>query len=126
MSDEVKSTYAGSRKEWREWLRKNGRKENRVYLICYKKHTGKPFLTHRAALEDAICFGWIDTTIKRLDDEKFRRTFAKRTKKSTWSNNTLKYAREMIAKKKMTKVGMQAYEWGLKKKTIDHDLPRDM
>ena len=71
----IPECYAGTREEWREWLRKNHKKERRVYLISYKKHTGKSSVSHREALEEAICFGWIDTTVKRLDDEKYKRTF---------------------------------------------------
>jgi len=116
--------YAGTRKEWRNWLRKN-KKEKRVFLIKYKKHTGKPSLNNREAMEEAICFGWIDTTIKRLDEERYQQCFVKRTKNSRWSNNTQRYAREMIAKRKMTKEGLYWYQEGLKKPTIDLDLPKN-
>jgi uncharacterized protein YdeI (YjbR/CyaY-like superfamily) len=117
--------YAGTRQEWRAWLRKNHRKEKKVYLIKYKKHTGKPSLNNREAMEEAICFGWIDTTIKRIDDERYQQCFAKRTKHSRWSNNTLRYAEDMIRKRKMSKFGMLMYELGKKKPTIEHNLPRN-
>ena len=79
---------AGTHKAWRAWLQKHHLKEKKVGLICHKKHTGKLFLTHREAMEDAICFGWIDTTIKRLDEDRYIRYFARRTDKSRWSENT--------------------------------------
>jgi len=117
--------YAGTRKEWRQWLRLNHKKENKVYLIKYKKHTGKPSLNNKEAMEEAICFGWIDTTIKRLDDERYQQCFAKRTDKSRWSNNTLRCAQNMIKKNKMSKFGMEMYLKGKEKPTIDHNFPRD-
>lgn len=117
--------YASSRKEWRDWLRKNHKKERKVYLICYKKHTGKPSISHREALEEAICFGWIDTTMKRIDDEKYGRTFVKRNENSRWSNATLGYAKNLIKEGKMLEDGLKAYKKGLEKPTIDHNLPKN-
>jgi len=117
--------YARSRKEWREWLRKNNNKEKKISLILYKKHTGKPSLSKKEAMDEAICFGWIDTTIKRMDDERYTQSFVKRNKNSRWSNNTLSYARRLIKERKMTKAGLKAYEEGRKKPVIDHGLPRN-
>ncbi|MCB9359059.1 YdeI/OmpD-associated family protein [Candidatus Woesearchaeota archaeon] len=122
---ETPEIYAGTSKEWREWLRKNHRKENKVYLIKYKKHTGKPSLNNNEAMDDAICFGWIDTTVKRLDDERYRQCFMRRTSKSRWSKNTIARAKRMIAAKKMSAFGLKMYKEGLTKPTIDHNLPRD-
>ena len=120
-----KSTYATSREIWREWLRKNHSTEKRVFLIHYKRHTGKPFVSHRESIEEAICFGWIDTTIKRIDEDKFGRFFCKRTEKSRWSSATLGYARKLIKEGKMEAAGLKAYNEGLKKPVIDHGLPKN-
>lgn len=122
---EVKKCYAGSVKEFREWFRKNHVKEGRVVLIIQKKHTGKPSMSHREQIEEAICWGWIDTTIKRIDDDTYSRVFVKRKPNAGWSNNTLSYAKEMIEKKRMTKFGLEAYERGLKKGVIDHGFPKN-
>jgi uncharacterized protein YdeI (YjbR/CyaY-like superfamily) len=121
----IKKFYARSREEWREWLRKNHRKESSVYLIKYKKHTKKPTVTSKEAMEEAICFGWIDTTMNRLDDEKYMQRFVKRNKNSRWSNNTIKYAKRLIKEKKMRAAGLKAYNEGLQKPTIDHNLPKN-
>src|SRR3989344_123253 len=117
--------YAGTRKEWRDWLKKNHLAENKVFLIKYKKHTGRPSLNNKEAMEEAICFGWIDTTVKRLDDERYQQCFARRNSKSRWSNNTLSYARDMIQKGKMSAFGLTMYEQGKQKPTIDHNLPKN-
>jgi len=123
---EVKTFYPKSKKEWREWLKKNHQKEKAVAVIKYKKHTGKPSISHKESMEEAICFGWIDTTIKKLDDEKYLRNFVRRTDKSRWSNNTLKYAQQLIKEKKMAPEGLKRYLEGLKKPVIDHGFPKDM
>ncbi|MFH1588546.1 MAG: YdeI/OmpD-associated family protein [Candidatus Diapherotrites archaeon] len=124
-TEEIKTIYAGTRKEWREWFKKNHSKEKKVYLIKFKKHTGKPSLNNKEAMYEAICFGWIDTTIKRIDEEKYKQCFVKRNKNSKWSNNTLSYAKKMIKEKKMTPAGLNAFKEGLKKPILDHNLPKN-
>lgn len=121
----VETVYAKNRKEWRRWLSKNHKKENKVNLIKYKKHTGKPSLTSKEAMEEAICFGWIDTTMKRLDEEKYMQRFSKRTGNSRWSKNTLRYGKNLIEQGKMAKAGLEAYKKGLKKKPLDHKLRKN-
>ncbi|MBR9703088.1 hypothetical protein GOV10_03570 [Candidatus Woesearchaeota archaeon] len=123
--DEIPTVIVETRADWRAWLRKHHRKESKVQLISYKRHTGRLFLTHRAQMEEAICFGWIDTTLKRIDEEKYARTFVRRTEKGSWSKNTLRYAEEMIAQNKIAKYGLEMYTAGKKKKPIDHDLPKN-
>ena len=109
--------------EWRNWLAKNHDKESKVALIKWKKHTGKPTISHQEAMDEAICFGWIDTTIKRLDENRFIRHFAKRTKNSRWSNATLSYAKRLISDGKMHSSGMEAYKYGLTRPILGHGIP---
>lgn len=121
----IKSFHPKSIKEWRRWLQKNHKKETKVFLIKYKKHTNKPTFSHKEAMDEAICFGWIDTTAKRLDDERYGNHFVKRNENGRWSNNTLKYAKRLIKEGKMSEAGLKAYKEGLKKPVIDHGLPRN-
>jgi uncharacterized protein YdeI (YjbR/CyaY-like superfamily) len=123
MTDFPKKVYAKTKEEWRAWLQKNHEKESKISLIRYKKHTGKPSPTHMEAMKEAISFGWIDTTIKRLDDEKYIINFAKRNKNSKWSNNTLSYAKEIKNQGKMSSAGLEAYKRGLSKPTHDFGIP---
>lgn len=116
---------AETKEQWREWLKKNHKKQNNVFLIKYKKHTGKPYLTNRDAMDEALCFGWIDTTIKRIDDEQYGQTFVKRNKNSRWSRNTLSRAKRLIKEGRMTPEGLKIYKEGLKKPVIDLDLPKN-
>ncbi|MFA6887970.1 MAG: YdeI/OmpD-associated family protein [Candidatus Woesearchaeota archaeon] len=118
-----KTTYAKTREEWRTFLEKNHEKEKKIRLIRYKKYTGKPSPTHKEAMEEAICFGWIDTTVNKLDDERYTINFVKRSNKSTWSNNTLRYAQELKKQGKMFPAGLSAYKHGLSKPTHDFGIP---
>ena len=101
--------------KWRKWLEKNHLKKNKVGIILYKKHTGKPFITQREAMDEGICFGWIDTLIKRLDDKKFIRYFVRRGDKAMWSENTLRRAKCLLKAGRMSPVGILRYKEGLRK-----------
>ena len=114
-----------SKEDFRAWLEKNHDKAKIVELVIHKKHTGKPAPSHRELMEEAICFGWIDTIIRRVDENTFIRTFQRRNEKSNWSNNTLSYARKLIAEKRMTPHGLVFYHEGRKKKAFDHGIPKN-
>ena len=82
MNNRVKRFYPKTLKEWRNWLKENHKKESKIAVVYYKKHTGKPSLPHKEAMREAICFGWIDTTAKRLDAQRYMVHFVKRNKNS--------------------------------------------
>ena len=119
----IPTITAYTAKDFRSWLKKYHKKGKRVAVILHKRHTGKPAPNHRELIEEAICFGWIDTTLKRLDENTYLRNFAKRTPNSKWSYNTLKYAKQMLKDGRMTPEGMHYYKLGLKKPTHDHGIP---
>lgn len=121
----IKSFTPKSREDWRKWLEKNHEKESKVALIKYKKHTGKPTVKSKEAMEEAICFGWIDTTVNRLDEDRYIQHFSKRNKNSKWSYNTLSYAKKLIKEGKMTPVGLKMYKEGLAKLPHDHGIPKN-
>ncbi len=75
-------------------------------MTFYKKHTGKPNISYDDAVEEALCFGWIDSIIRRIDDEKFERKFTPRTGKSRWSKLNRQRACRMIKERKMTAAGL--------------------
>ena len=121
----VKQVYFPTRTVWRNWLRKNHLSEKKIAVIVYKKHTLKPSPNHKELMEEAICFGWIDTTIKKLDHEKYLRCFVRRNNNSKWSKNTLRYARDLIKKGKMSVEGVKRYKEGLARKPHDEGIPKN-
>lgn len=98
--------HVTNRDDWRAWLSKNHDTEIEVWLIYYKRHTGKPRIPYDDAVEEALCFGWIDSLVKKIDDEKFAQKFTPRKRKSKWSEANKKRARKMIKEGKMTKAGL--------------------
>lgn len=106
----MKMFYAKNSKEWRIWLKKNYNKEKDILLVFYKKHTCKPSITYKEALEEALCFGWIDGIKRRVDDERFSQRFTPRKEKSKWSPYNIQLAEQLIKDKRMTKAGLLAFE----------------
>ena len=92
--------------EWRAWLAENHRTANELWLIIHKKHTGKPGLTYLEALEEALCFGWIDGILKRIDGEKHTIRFSPRRSNSIWSEHNKKRVRKLIKEGRMTDAGL--------------------
>lgn len=98
-----KLLYVADRRAWREWLRKHYRIETEVWLVYYKKNTGKPRIPYNDAVEEALCFGWIDSTIRRIDKERFAQRFSLRNPKSPYSQANQERLRELITKGKVVK-----------------------
>ena len=73
-----KKLYFINREEWREWLQKHHLDEKAVWLIYYKKHTRKKTISYSDAVEEAICFGWIDGQVKKIDDDKYMQRYTPR------------------------------------------------
>jgi uncharacterized protein YdeI (YjbR/CyaY-like superfamily) len=99
-----------SRDEWRAWLAANYTDKKEIWLVFNKKGTGVPSISYDAAVEEALCFGWIDSIIKRLDDAQFVRKFTPRTEKSNWSALNIKRAEKMIQSGLMTAHGLRLIE----------------
>ncbi|MFC1481769.1 YdeI family protein [Candidatus Neomarinimicrobiota bacterium] len=98
--------YFEDRGSWRRWLKEHHGTVREVWLVFFKKHTGKPGIAYDAAVEEALCYGWIDSIIKRLDDERYARKFTPRTNIRKWSAANLKRVQELIASGRMTEVGL--------------------
>jgi uncharacterized protein YdeI (YjbR/CyaY-like superfamily) len=95
-----------NRNEWRLWLRKNHNKEMVVWLIYYKKHVNKKSVVQSEAVEEALCFGWIDSIINRIDEERYMQKYTPRNEKSNWSDVNKKRVEKLINNGKMTEAGM--------------------
>ena len=97
--------YVTTRDEFRDWLTKNHQTKKEIWLIQYKKATKKPSINYVEAVEEAICFGWIDGLEKGMDAERYALRFSPRRPKSNWTNTNKERARKMIAQGRMTKAG---------------------
>lgn len=81
----VEEFYPETKQHLRKWLNENHLTKNAVWLIFYKKHTGKPSVAWTDAVDEALCFGWIDSKAETIDKDSFRQYFCKRKPNSTWS-----------------------------------------
>jgi len=106
----MKTAEVKNRAEWRAWLAANYDKENEVWLVYYKKKTGKPFVAYDASVEEALCFGWVDSIIKKIDDTKYARKFTPRKENSKWSPSNIKRVLKLIEDGLMTKHGLKKVE----------------
>lgn len=94
-----------SRAAWRSWLEKNHDRAEDLWIVFVKAHTGKPRLTYAEAVEEALCFGWIDTTVQKIDDDHYRQRFTSRTNLTNWSKINLDRFARMEAAGLMTGAG---------------------
>ncbi len=92
--------------EWRAWLADNHDTEREAWLVICKKHASRSGLTYIEALEEALCFGWIDGILQRLDDEKHLIRFSPRRKNSIWSEQNKKRVRRLMRAGRMTEFGL--------------------
>jgi uncharacterized protein YdeI (YjbR/CyaY-like superfamily) len=102
----VNSLHPKSRAEWREWLEKNHTRNEGVWLISYKKATGKPRVDYDESVEEALCFGWIDSKGNKLDDERSMLWFAPRRAGTGWSKLNKERVAKLIKAKRMAPPGL--------------------
>ena len=98
--------YTPTRAAWREWLENHHESANEIWLTFYKKHTGKPCISYDDAVEEALCFGWIDGIKKRVDEERYTHRFSPRKRKSVWSEWNKKRVDKLMKQGLMTEAGM--------------------
>ena len=102
----MKRLYVKTKTEWRKWLQKNHDKVEEEWLIFYKKGTGKPSIDYEVAVEEALCFGWIDSLVKKIDEERYARKFTPRKDKSVWSESNKKRVKKVIKEGRITEYGL--------------------
>ena len=112
-----------NRKDWRSWLQKNHSKEKEVWLIYYKKSSGKPRIPYNDAVEEALCYGWIDSIFKGINEKKFAQRFTPRKAGSPISEMNKERVRRLIKNKFMTLIGLKSISFDRKEKfTIAKDI----
>lgn len=105
-----KALYFRNRYRWREWLGKNHDTAQEIWLFHYKKNSGKAGITYDEAVEEAICFGWIDGKLKSIDNEKFILRYSPRKSRSVWSKLNKERAEKLIKTGRMTDTGLAKIE----------------
>jgi uncharacterized protein YdeI (YjbR/CyaY-like superfamily) len=99
-----------TRAEWRAWLEANHGASSGVWLVSWKRHTGNPTVTYEEGVEEALCFGWIDGMMNRVDDDRTMQYFAPRKPKSTWARSNKERVARLEAAGLMTEAGRAAVE----------------
>ncbi len=107
---QVEPVFFKNRTAWRSWLSKNFARESEVWILTYKVHTGKAGLSYQDALEEALCYGWIDSRMRRIDDEKHMWRFAPRKPNSIWSLKNRRTVERLIKEGRMTPNGLRRVE----------------
>lgn len=107
---EIKTFCPTSRQEWRLWLIENHSSKQAVWLVQYKKKSNMPTLSWSEAVDEALCFGWIDSTRKTIDEEKFIQFFSKRKPNSVWSKINKEKVQRLIDERLMTPAGYESIE----------------
>jgi uncharacterized protein YdeI (YjbR/CyaY-like superfamily) len=108
-----KPLYVTTRDEWRAWLASHHASETEVWLIYFKEHTAKPRISYDHAVEEALCFGWIDSIVKRIDDERYAQKFTPRRDRTKWSASNKQRMRTLIRAGRMTKAGLAKFDRSL-------------
>jgi uncharacterized protein YdeI (YjbR/CyaY-like superfamily) len=106
--DITQTLYVTTPKAWREWLKKNYQTEKEIWLVYPKKGTGQPRIEYNDAVEQALCFGWIDSLVKKLDEEHTVQRFSPRKPKAKYSQANIERLRYLVAKKKVVKEVVEA------------------
>jgi uncharacterized protein YdeI (YjbR/CyaY-like superfamily) len=124
-----KTLYVTNRQDWRAWLAAHHSKEKEVWLIYFRKETGKPRISYDDAVEEALCYGWIDSIQKKLDAERFVQRFSPRNRGCALSQANRERVLKLIAQKKMTPAGLDAIAHVFKpenEKVEDFVIPPDI
>lgn len=105
---ELKTLYVSDRARWRAWLESHHDSEpDGIWLVYYKQHTGKPSLEYKESVEEALCFGWVDSLIRRLDEERYARKFTPRKPDSQWAESNRRRVKRLIGQGLMAKPGLE-------------------
>jgi len=108
--NDIETFYPTSQTAWRQWLQENHSSKQAVWLVCYKKQTKKPTVFWSDAVDEALCFGWIDSVRKTLDEEKFIQFFSRRKPNGTWSKVNKEKIIQLIESGRMTQAGFASIE----------------
>jgi len=103
---DMKTFDAQSAAQWRNWLSEHHATDSEVWLVFHKRHTAQPSIAYEDAVNEALCFGWVDSLIKRLDEDRYARKFTPRTAASKWSTANRKRYAELQATGRLEPAGV--------------------
>ncbi|HYM10940.1 MAG TPA: YdeI/OmpD-associated family protein [Bryobacterales bacterium] len=112
MAADLRTVDVRSRQEWRRWLGKHHTSSPGVWLVFHKDHTGVKSIPYEDSVREALCFGWIDSLIKRLDDDRYARKFTPRQPASKWSDSNRKRWAQLKAERLLAPAGLAAAPTG--------------
>lgn len=126
-----KTFYAPNRAAWRAWLAKHHKTAPEIFLVYYKKDSGKPRIPYNHAVEEALCYGWIDSILKPIDDKKYAQRFSPRRPTSVLSAMNLERVRRLIKAGRMTKAGLASIAHAFDQRQdarskLPADIPKDI
>ena len=104
----TRTLYVHRVADWRAWLRKHHKTSSEIWLIYYRKSSGKPRISYNDSVDEALCFGWIDSIQKKLDEERLAQRFTPRRPGSKTSEMNKARARRLVREKRMTQAGLAA------------------
>ena len=124
----MKRFYAPHSAAWRSWLAKNARRETEIWLVFYKKGSGRPSVSYDEAVEEALCFGWIDGKVMRFDEARYIQRFTPRKPQSRWADSNVRRVKKMMALGKMTQAGLDVYRPERRARTsvLPAKLPKEL
>src|SRR5256885_3438097 len=99
--------YVKGRREWRAWLARHHQTASEIWLIYYKKESGRPRIPYNDAVEEALCYGWIDSILKPIDSRRYAQRFSPRRPRSRLSEMNRERVRRLIAAGRMTRAGLE-------------------
>lgn len=107
---EIETFCPTSRQDWRQWLQENHQSKSSVWLVYYKKKANIPSLSWSEAVDEALCFGWIDSTAKSVDAETYKQFFCKRKPNSVWSKINKEKIKQLMDKNLIAEAGLNSIE----------------
>lgn len=119
----TQTLHVTNRQEWRKWLREHYRTAKEIWLVYHKKETGKPRIAYNDAVEEALCFGWIDSIVKTLDEKRTVQRFSPRKPSSAYSQANKERLRKLVKQRKVVKEVRETLREVLEEK---FEIPQDI
>lgn len=133
ISDDIEHFCPANPKEWREWLSLNHEQKSAVWLVMYKKSAPAQNLSWGEAVDQALCFGWIDSVKKTVDDTRFKQYFGKRKPNSTWSRINKEKIKKLTKSGAMSAAGLKSVaiakqngSWTILDSVENLEIPQDL